>query len=559
MNETDDNKSYYEAFRATTGRVPDNTALIFLGSSISYSRLLYYVENMAGGLHAIGLRKGERAIMYLPNGPQWIITWLALLRLNAVPVPVTPIYTSTDLSYIASDSGAETIIGMDSNFGYIKRALLETPLKKAVITTLDELLPWWKRLFGRAFNRIPRGKFTLDENTFKFKKLLKPGMSPSPETDPDSLVAILYTGGTTGRPKGVPISNALFLHRVSVIRGLRETLIPKGEDIVIQGVPLFHIFGMMLCGGSLLFGDTMVVYPNVNLDAILDHIQHYRVKTLFGVPTLFRMILDHERLDQYDLKSIRYILSAGDVLPLDTEQRWHSKFGTEIIQGYGATETGAAVSVGEPGGANIKGSAGKIMPFQEVKVVKPDTLESVPPDQPGELLVSSADMITGYWNNPEETARCFVEIDGRLWYRTGDIVKIDEKGWLFFLDRTSDMIKHKGYRIAASEIDAVLMDHPTVTASCVVGVPDEKVGERIKAFVVLKEDVRGATAYDLIKWCRRRLPAYKVPQYIEFRDMLPKSKVGKLLRREMRDEELRKRREGGTFSTSEAEPPDKNP
>ncbi|MBW2144113.1 MAG: AMP-binding protein [Deltaproteobacteria bacterium] len=542
MNETADNKSYYDAFRATAGRVPDNTALIFLGSSISYSRLLYYVENMAGGLHGIGVRKGERVIMYLPNGPQWIITWLALLRLNAVPVPVTPIYTSVDLSYIAGDSGAETIIGMDSNFGYIKRALLETPLKRAVITTLDELLPWWKRLFGRAFNRIPRGKFTLDENIFKFKKLLKPGTSLSPETAPDSLVVMLYTGGTTGRPKGVPVSNALFLHRASVIRELREVLIPKGEDIVIQGVPLFHIFGMMLGGGSLLFGDTMVVYPNVNLDAILDHIQHYRVKTLFGVPALFRMILDHERLDQYDLKSIRYILSAGDVLPLDTEQRWHSKFGTDIIQGYGATETGAAVSVGEPGGENIKGSAGKIMPFQKAKVVKPDTLETVPPDQPGELLVSSANMITGYWNNPEETARCFVKTDGRLWYRTGDIVKIDEKGRLFFLDRTSDMIKHKGYRIAASEIDAVLMDHPTVTASCVVGVPDEKVGERIKAFVVLKEDVRGATAYDLIKWCRQRLPAYKVPQYVEFRDMLPKSKVGKLLRRKMRDEELRKRR-----------------
>jgi long-chain acyl-CoA synthetase len=230
------------------------------------------------------------------------------------------------------------------------------------------------------------------------------------------------------------------------------------------------------------------------------------------------------------------------VLPPETQKRWHRKFGKSIIQGYGATETGAVVSVGKLGEEGIKGSVGKIMPFQIVKVVNPDTLKPVPQGESGELLVSSDNMITGYWNNPEETARCFVEMDGRLWYRTGDIVRLDENDWLFFLDRTADMIKHKGYRIAASEIDTVLMDHPTVTASCVVGVPDEKVGERIKAFVVLKEDVRGATAYDLIKWCRQNLPPYKVPQYIEFRDMLPKSKVGKLLRREMRDEEARKRK-----------------
>jgi len=536
-------KSYYEAFLATSRRIPDRTALIFLGSRISYSRLLSYVENLACGLSQIGVKKGERAIIYLSNGPQWIITWLALLKLNAVPVPVTPIYTTADLTYIANDSGAETIIGMDTNFGYLKSAFSETPLKRAVITSMVELLPWWKRLFGSAFNRIPRGKFAPDQTTHRFKNLLRRKALTSHEADPDSLAAVLYTGGTTGRPKGVPVSNTLFLHRVGMIRGIREKLIPKGKDVVIQGVPLFHIFGMVLAAGSLLFGDTLVVYPSVNLDAILDHIQRYQVKTLFAVPAFYRMILDHERIDQYDLRSIQYPLSAGDVLPLVTEERWHKRFGTRIVQGYGATETGAAVSVGERADVSLKGSAGKIMSFQNVKLVDPDTLEPLPSDHPGELLVSSDNMIKGYWNNPEETDRCFVEIGGRQWYRTGDIVRIDENGWLFFLDRTADMIKHKGYRIAASEIDRVLMDHPTVAASCVIGVPDETVGERIKAFVVLKEDIRGATAYDLIRWCRQRLPSYKVPQYIEFRDMLPKSKVGKLLRREMRDEELRKRQE----------------
>jgi long-chain acyl-CoA synthetase len=186
------------------------------------------------------------------------------------------------------------------------------------------------------------------------------------------------------------------------------------------------------------------------------------------------------------------------------------------------------------------GSAGKVTPLQKVKLVDPDTLEPVPPGEPGEVLVYSEHMVRAYWNKPEETAECFIEMDGKLWYRTRDIVRIDEKGWLFYLDRSVDTLKHKGYRVAVSEIEAVLQEHPAVISACVVGVPDEKVGERIKAFAVLKEDVKGVSAYDLLKWCRERLAPYKVPQYIEFRDMLPKSKVGKLLRRELRAEERKR-------------------
>ena len=180
------------------------------------------------------------------------------------------------------------------------------------------------------------------------------------------------------------------------------------------------------------------------------------------------------------------------------------------------------------------------MPFQRVRLVDPDTLAPVPPDEPGELLVSSEYMVTAYWQKPEETAACFVEMDGRLWYRTRDIVRIDPEGWLFYSDRSVDTIKHKGYRVASSEVEAVLQGHHAVVASCVVGIQDEKVGERIKAFVVLKKDIKGVSSYELIKWCRERLAPYKLPQYIEFRDMLPKSKVGKLLRRELRAEEKKK-------------------
>ncbi|MDY7035685.1 MAG: class I adenylate-forming enzyme family protein [Thermodesulfobacteriota bacterium] len=542
MNENYSTQSYYETFQSTAKKLPDKAALKFLGAKASYSQLLEQAESMAANLWDIGLRKDDRAIIYLPNGPQWIISWLALLRLNAVPVPITPIYTPSDLKFIINDSGAETIIGMDTNFGYIKRVFPETPLKRIIVTTLMELMPWGKRLFCRAFSRVPKGKFRLGENIFKFGSLSqkKKVSLPPYKADARELIGLLYTGGTTGLPKGVPISNDLFVHRTMVIRNERKSLIPIGEDVILQGVPLFHVFGMLLGGGSLIAGDLLILYPRVNMDAIFDHIQHHRVRTVMGVPSFYRMILDHDRVDFYDLGSLEYSFSAGDVLPIEIQERWQGKFGKTLFQGYGATETGAAVSMAPVGEEHPTGSAGKIMPFQKFKLIDPDTLMPVPPGQPGEMLVSSENMVTSYWNNQEETARCFVEMDGALWYRTGDIIKIDDEGWLFFQDRTSDMIKHKGYRIAASEIEVALQEHPAVIASCVVGIPDEKVGERIKAFVVFKEDIRGVTAYDLMKWCRRRLASYKVPQYIEFRDMLPKSKVGKMLRREMRNEELRK-------------------
>jgi long-chain acyl-CoA synthetase len=253
------------------------------------------------------------------------------------------------------------------------------------------------------------------------------------------------------------------------------------------------------------------------------------------------MILEHDRIDQYDLSSVQYWFSAGDLLPVEVGKRWEEKFGRKILQGYGATETCGGVSMCPVGAENPPRSVGRVVTSKTVKIVDPASLEPVAPGNPGELLVSSEFMVTRYLNKPEETATSFVGIDGQIYYRTADIMSMDEDGNLFFVDRTVDTIKHKGYRVSASEIESTLQEHPAVIAACAVGVPDEKVGERIKAYVVLKEDIKGITGYDLIKWCRQTLVSYKVPHYIEFRDMLPKSKVGKLLRREIRSEEQRRK------------------
>jgi long-chain acyl-CoA synthetase len=535
--------SIYEQFEKVCRDFPEKPALIYLGKIYTFSQLKEAVENLGANLHRLGMARGDKAVLYLSNCPQWVMAWLALIRIGAVAVPISPIYTPIDLKYMANDSGAETVFCLDTNFGYVTQVFPETGIKRIIVTNLAEPLPWWKRLIGLGFNKIPFGKVAKGKHIFSFGSLLKrdSAYSLSPiKVESEEMFQMLYTGGTTGLPKGVPFTGILFLESADEQRSVSERFIPRGKDIVVQGGPLFHILGQQVGLGGILAGDTVVLLPRVNLDGLFDHIQRYKVLTFFGVPAMYRMILEHDRLDHYDLSSLKYCFSGGDVLPTEVAERWLKKFGKPIHQGYGATETCGRVSLTPMGEEAPPGSAGKVTPLQKVKLVDPETLEPVPPGEPGELLVFSEHMVRSYWNKPAETADCFLNIEGKLWYRTRDVVRIDDKGWLFYLDRSVDTIKHKGYRVAVSEIEAVLQEHPAVISACVVGVPDEKVGERIKAFAVLKEDVKGVSAYDLLKWCRERLAPYKVPQYIEFRDMLPKSKVGKLLRRELRAEERKR-------------------
>jgi long-chain acyl-CoA synthetase len=532
----------YPAFKETARQHPKKTAIHFLGSSYSYSQVKEWVDNLGASLYQMGMRQGDRAILYISNLPQWFVAFLALQRIGAVAVPITPFYAASDLRYIANDCEAETIFCMDTNFGYVSRVQPETSMKRVIVTTTVELLPLWKRFTARALSRGPEGRFRLDESTHAFRSLLrKEAYLPSEIVQqPEDLAEILYTGGTMGYPKGVPINQGLFMQSAIEHRQLRENLIPWNEDILIQGGGLYHILGQALGLGSILLGDTVVLLARINFDAIFDHIQRLKATSYFGVPTVYRMILEHDRIDQYDLSSLRFCFSGGDVLPVDVARMWLDKFGQPIYEGYGATETCGGIAVTPAGEPFPEGTAGKILSFQRVKVVDPVTLEEVPPNEPGEALVSSDRMVSGYINKPEETAAFFVQIDGRQWYRTGDIVRINQDGWLFFVDRTGDIIKHKGYRVSASRVEAALQGHPAVIAASVIGVPDPDLGERIKAFVVLKEDVRGVTAYDLIARCREVLAPYEVPYYIEMRDMLPKSKVGKVLRRELRADEQRK-------------------
>ncbi|MCG6879138.1 MAG: AMP-binding protein [Deltaproteobacteria bacterium] len=527
---------------------PQHTAVVYLGEKFTYARLQDLSMRFAGALTALDVKKGDRVMVYLSNCFQWLVAFLGIQKAGAVLVPVSPIYTSYEVEYMVKDSGAETVICLDTNFSYVKEVADKTGLKNIVVTNLADLLPLWKRSLGFLFDKVPNGKVDKDVRVHSFKSLLKhKPLSTTVSLDPwKDLSYILYTGGTTGFPKGVPGNHIGMTSYVNdVTDDVAAGHLKEGEDVYIAVNPLFHIMALGLCMAvGLNKGNSVLLMPVPQVDAIMSTIERFGARWFLGVPALYRMILENDRLESYDLSSLRYCYCGGDVLPAEVFHRWKERFNVPIYQVYGSTEAGHVTYSRIEKNPNPN-TIGLPLRSRTCIVVDPDTLEPVAPGETGELLVTSPYSLKEYWNKPDETKRSYIEIDGKIFYRMGDFVSEDEDGQLVYMERSADVIKHKGYRVSASEVEAVLQDHPTVIGACVVGIPDPKVGERIKAIVVLKEDAKGVGGADLLKWCRERLASYKLPGYIEFRDMLPKSKVGKLLRREVRDEERRRMTKSG--------------
>jgi long-chain acyl-CoA synthetase len=534
----------FSRFEEMGRKYPGKTALYYLGEKFSYSRLSMLIDRFAAGLVKIGVQPQDRVMLYIPNCPQWIIANFAINKIGAVMVPVSPIYTAFEIGYMIEDANIKTVICLDTNFVYIREVMKKTGLERVIVTNLVESIPLWKQALGHLFNKIPTGKIEKSKEIFSFWKLVRENSPNPPKVEIDvwkDLAYIMYTGGTTGFPKGVPGNH---MGEISYIRDIMEDIIDghmeESNEVVLMVNPLFHIMakGFTIAFG-FNFGNTVILMPSPEVDATLKAIERYKVGWMLGVPALYRMMLENDRIDQYDLSSLKYCYCGGDVLPGEVYKTWKEKYGIPMYQVYGSTEVGHitySILDKEPK-ATVVGA-----PLKSRKVILADqeTLDPVAQGEVGELMVTSPYTIKSYWNKPEETARSFIPMNGDTYYRMGDFMKMNADGDLEFMERTADTIKYKAYRISASEIEAALQDHPTVIGACCIGIPDPRVGERIKAIVVLKEDAKGVGSADLTKWCRDRLAPYKIPHYIEFRDMLPKSKVGKLLRREIRDEEKRK-------------------
>jgi len=523
---------------------PDNTGIIYLGDRFTYRDLRILIDRFATGLSNLGVKTQDRVMLYISNCPQWIIANYAINRIGGVVVPVSPIYTAYEIEYMIKDAEIETVICLDTNFVYVRDVMERTRIKRVIVTNLVDMINPLKRFIGRIFDKVPGGKVEIDSNIYFFNDIIRQHKPNPPDVKLDpihDLAYIMYTGGTTGFPKGVPGNHSgevSYIHDImnDVIKGY----VDEGHDTVLMVNPLFHIMakGFAIAFG-FNYGNTVVLMPIPEIDATLSAIERYKIRWMLGVPALYRMILENDRIDQYNLSSLTYCYCGGDVLPAEVFKAWRQRYGIPIYQVYGSTEIGHVAYSPlhrEPSPTKI----GKPLKTRKSIVADRETLEVLPYGELGELLVTSPYTIKQYLNKPEESARSYIEKNGEIYYRMGDYVRMTDEGELEFVERTADIIKYKAYRVSASEVEAALQDHPTVIGACVVGVPDSKVGERIKAIVVLKEDAKGIASSELIKWCRERLAPYKVPSYIEFRDMLPKSKVGKLLRREIRDEERRK-------------------
>ena len=522
--------SVTQAFDQATERDPGRTAVVFYGRSISYRELREATDRLACALAKLGLKKGDRIALYLVNSPQFIIAYFAALKCGATVTPISPVYTSHEVKYQLQDSGARAVICQDVLHEKVART--GVALDFVVVTNVGEYLPTLKRMMAK---KTP----VTDGNAHWLQDLLKahPPQPPAVEIDPKKDIAALpYTGGTTGNPKGVILTHYNLVAAQSIGMAAFPNLQP-GKEVVLAFLPFFHIYGqVVIMLNSLCQGNLLVLFTSPDTEAIIAAMERHQATVFYGVPTLYEYLKDHKDTAKANWKRLKLILSGADTLHESTVSGWAKRTGSRIIEGYGLSET-AAISHINPLERPKVGSFGCPVDLIEAAVINPESLEFTTPGETGELVLAGPNVMSGYWNRPEDTAKAFLERNGRRWLRTGDIVRMDEEGYFHFYDRSKDLIKFKGYSIFAKDVEDVLYAHPQVKAAGVIGVADPSVGQRIKAIVVLQGDARGKVSADEIKaYCRQSLAEYKVPHIVEFRGELPKTDVGKISRRELRDE-----------------------
>ena len=537
-------QSIPEVFDEVTEKYKNNAALIFYGKKISYHLLRELVDRFATALADLGVAKGDTVALLLLNCPQYVIAYFAALKVGAKVTPISPVYTSKEVKHQLEDSGAETIICQDIMYDNVEKTGIV--LKNVILTNIAEYLPTLKKLLGKSAlgkvyreMHVPTPTFMEEAGLLQFQTLIKKyhPQPPQIEIEPKKDIAILpYTGGTTGLPKAAILTH----YNMSALREQAIAFWPlfeEGREMVIAFLPFFHIYGQVVVMlNSLVQGFTMVLFTTPDMDDILSAIERYHASAFYGVPTLFEYLKEYDKTERVNWKRLKMIACGADTLHKSTIDEWERRTGAKILEGYGLTET-TSLSHGNPFNRPKAGSFGVPIPNVKAAIVHHESTEFLPLGEVGELILSGPNIMQGYWKRPEETKEAIIEIDGEKWLRTGDLVSMDEEGYFYFSDRKRDLIKYKGYSVFARHVEEVLFEHPQIKAAGVVGVPDPKVGQLIKAYVVLQSEARGKISEeDIIEYCRENMAHYKVPNIIEFRGELPKTDVGKVSRRELREE-----------------------
>jgi len=539
-------ESVVDNFNRVTEKWKGKTAIVFYGRKISYGELRDHVDRFATALCDLGIKKGDKIALLLLNSPQFVIAYLGGLKAGAILTGISPVYVSPEIKHQIEDSGATSIVCQDILYDAVEKA--DVKLDRVILTNVAEYLPKFKKMMGQSVLRAvyqkmsaPPAEIFEREGFYQFEELIKSHRPEPPKIEfniREDLVTLSYTGGTTGLPKGAMITHYNFSAARALGTIFWGDIMKEGEETLLAYLPFYHIYGQaIIMMGGLSQGYTLVIFTTPDLDDILNAIERYKASIFYGLPSLFEALRDYHRTDRVNWKRIKAIISGADSLLEDTSRGWEQRTGAPIHEGWGMTET-TSLGIVNPLGRPKLGSFGIPMCNTIAGIVDPDGTEFLPVGETGELVVKGPQLAKGYWKREKETKEMFVDIDGETWLRTGDLAKMDEDGYFYFYDRKRDLIKYKGLSIFARDIEEVLAAHPKVKEAGVIGVPDPDVGEKIKALVVLETEARGKVSEEeIMKYCAENLAHYKVPKIVEFRGELPKTDVGKVSRRELREEE----------------------
>jgi long-chain acyl-CoA synthetase len=529
---------------------PDVPAILFKGLRVTYGELERLSDAFAVGLAGLGVKKGDRVALLLPNSPQFIIAELGAWKAGATVFPLNPIYTESELEGPLNNCAPETIVTLTLFYNRVKSIQPNTKLKRVIASNIQDFLPPVLRfLFTLVKEKKEGHRIRLQPGDLWFSDLLKtpgPERKPSVSVGPDDPAIILLSGGTTGTPKGT-----VGTHRSLISSGLQMTewvknLKNEKQDIAMLPLPLFHVYANAgIQSEVFVTGSTLSLIPNPrDIKDVLHAIRRDRPTFFISVPTLFIALLNHPdvKAGKVDFKSIKLCISGAAPLMAETKKSFEELTGGRILEGYSLTEAMMACTVNPALGVKKIGSIGIPLPDVEARIVDPDEGDKIfPTGEVGEILLRAPQLMQGYWNNPEETAGVLrVHGEGGPWLHTGDLGYMDEDGYIFIVDRKKDVIKPSGFQVWPREVEEVISSHPAVLEVGVAGVPDDYQGEAVKAWVVLRSG-QEVTTEDIRQYCRQKLAPYKVPKHIEFREGLPKSMVGKVLRRLLAEEERAKR------------------
>jgi len=536
----------FELLESSSKKFSDNIICNFLGKELKYREMDILSDKVASYLYELGIGKGDKVIINLPNTPHYIATYYGILKTGAIVVQSNPLYTEREIRYVAENSEAKVGFFIDFSYPRIRKLIDEKVIEKVVICKIDDYLKFPLNIFYKLYKLKElkkRVKIEDRKEIIFWRDVIE--YRPSKrreEINPREDVAVFqYTGGTTGIPKAVMLTH---FNLIANVKQVIEWLPYKSDKEVFAGaLPYFHSFGMTTSmNAPITLGAKIIIFPDPrDIKRVLSYIHKYRITIMCGVPTFFNAIVNHPKVRNYDLSSLKACISGAAPLPIELKREFEAVTGAKLIEGYGLSESSPVTHANPFNGINKERSIG--IPFPDtLAVIVNEEGRILSAGEIGEIAIKGPQVMKGYYKMSEETAKTL--ING--WLLTGDIAKMDEDGYFYIVDRKKDLIIAGGYNVYPREVEEVLYEHPAVIEAAVIGVPDKYRGETVKAFIVLREEYRGKVKEEeIIKFCKERLAPYKVPKIVEIRDELPKSAIGKILRRALREEEISKL--GGKF------------